>query len=146
MRFSDADAGGDGGGEVLPERCGLCGVLMPGESVPSAVVRDSSAIHVHDPWLDGRHRVVACSPEHLEELVDRYGRRPFENAELWAGKIARVIATHPTCLSVEELAYETGLTVSQVDLGALWQNEHVQRHRPQPGATNTGPPGGDSAA
>ncbi|MFD3441121.1 hypothetical protein ACFWU3_26845 [Streptomyces sp. NPDC058685] len=128
MTYSEADAGD--GGEVMPERCGLCGVLMPGESVPSAVVRDSSAIHVHDPWLDGKRRVVACSPEHLEELVEQYGRRPFEDAELWAGKIARVMATHPTGLSPEALAYETGLTMRQVELGALWQNEESQRRRP----------------
>ncbi|MFE6133211.1 hypothetical protein ACFQ6Q_33885 [Streptomyces sp. NPDC056437] len=133
------------GGEGLPARCGLCGVLMPGESVPSAVVRDSSAIHPHDPWQDGKRTVVACSPEHLEELVERYGYRPFEEAELWAGKIARVAAMHSTGLSPEALAYETGLTVSQLELGVLWQNEHAQRRHPQPGEPHTGPTGPDAA-
>ncbi|MFE6130515.1 hypothetical protein ACFQ6Q_20010 [Streptomyces sp. NPDC056437] len=95
--------------------------------MPSAVVRDSSAIHRHDPWQDGKRRVVACSPEHLEELVERYGRRPFEEAELWAGRIARVTAMHCTGLSPEALARETGLTMSRLELGVLWQNEHFQQ-------------------
>ncbi|MFD7615104.1 hypothetical protein [Streptomyces sp. NPDC059828] len=42
--------------------------------------------HDHDPWLDGKRAVVACSPEHLAQLV-----KQFEKVGLWVAKIARAL-------------------------------------------------------
>ncbi|TYR63188.1 hypothetical protein [Streptomyces parvus] len=102
------------------KRCDLCGVLLPGESVPSAVVRDSSSLAAHDPGQDGVRRVSACSPEHLAVLVERYQRRPFVDAELWAGKIARSQEQHPGKNGVQALCEDTGLTPAHVEKGLQW--------------------------
>ncbi|MFD3849352.1 hypothetical protein ACFWVB_26095 [Streptomyces microflavus] len=101
------------------ERCGLCGVLLPGESVPNALVRDSSAFCAQDPARDGKRRVVACSPEHLTELIEMHARKPFMEAELWAGKIARVMDDDPRA-DVQALSESTGLTPSHVQRGLSW--------------------------
>ncbi|NUK86153.1 hypothetical protein [Streptomyces lunaelactis] len=47
-----------------------------------------------------------CSREHLAELVEQHKRRPFVDAELWAGKIARVKDQHPDGRSAEALTSE----------------------------------------
>lgn len=56
-----------------------------------AIVPDSSSIHAVDPRFDGKRMVVACTKEHLAALVKEYRQRPFADAELWAGEIARAI-------------------------------------------------------
>ncbi|MFF3910321.1 hypothetical protein ACFYZJ_31225 [Streptomyces sp. NPDC001848] len=76
---------------------------------------------------DGKRMLVGCSREHLEELVEQYKRRPFLDAELWAGKIARVLRRHPEGISEEDLARESGLTHEQIQRGVMWQNTEAQR-------------------
>jgi hypothetical protein len=74
--------GGFGGGEDLqPDLCDLCGTVIADRTEYCAFVRDSSAIYRHDPAMDGRRMVVACSPGHLDQLVEKCGRRPFVEAE-----------------------------------------------------------------
>ncbi|MFD7610718.1 hypothetical protein [Streptomyces sp. NPDC059828] len=68
---------------------------------------------------------MACSPEHLAELVKTAGARPFLEAELWAGKIDRVLAAHPQGLSLYALALKTGLTQDQIAQAALWSGRSV---------------------
>lgn len=119
--------------EVLPELCDLCGTAVSNESEIYALVPDSSAIHAHDPKFDGKRMVVACSREHLAELVEQYKHRPFIDAELWAGKIYRAMEEHPDGISSEALAEETGLDQAQIELGVLWQNMGALRWHQQYG-------------
>ncbi|MCX4404195.1 hypothetical protein OG840_21365 [Streptomyces sp. NBC_01764] len=111
----------------LPELCDLCGEEISDDTEVYALVPDSSAIHGHDPKLDGKQRLTACSSEHMAALVDAYEQRPFVDAELWAGKIGRAIEAHRARISPEELAEETRLTQAQIELGMLWQELDAQR-------------------
>jgi hypothetical protein len=108
--------------ESQPELCDLCGAVVSDSSEWYAVVPDSSSIHAVDAKFDGKRMVVGCTQEHLRELVEEYKRRPFVEAELWAGQIGRAIEAHGGRISPEELAEETGLTQDQIELGVLWQN------------------------
>ncbi|MGW2543152.1 hypothetical protein ACWC5I_20320 [Kitasatospora sp. NPDC001574] len=84
---------------------------------------DFSVVHSRDPGLDGRRMLTACSREHLDALVGWNEVRPFIEAELFAGKIARAMVGHPDDrISAEDLAEETGLAPVQIGLGVLWQN------------------------
>ncbi|MGW9032222.1 hypothetical protein ACWGQ5_51210 [Streptomyces sp. NPDC055722] len=65
------------------------------------------------------------------ELVEQYKRRPFMYAELWAGKITRVLRQHPKGISEEDLAKETGLTPDEIRHGVTWRNAEIQRWREQ---------------
>lgn len=108
--------------EVAPELCDLCGTVITDGSEVYARVRDSSAIHAHDARYDGERLVVACSREHGAELRRQYRERPFVDAELWAGKIARAMLAHPQGMSAEALAAETGLGPGQIERAVLWNN------------------------
>ncbi|MET8957622.1 hypothetical protein ACWEO4_45925 [Streptomyces sp. NPDC004393] len=124
------DNGEPGEGEVRPELCDLCGAEISGQAEVHALVPDSSVIHGHDPKLDGKRWLSACSPEHLAALLDVYKQRPFVDVELWAGKISRAVEAHRGRISPEELAEETGLTQAQIELGQSWQNLDALRwHR-----------------
>lgn len=114
--------------EPLPGMCGLCGASVVDGTGVHAIVPDSSAIHVHDPALDGNRSLTACSTAHLGELQQHYHARPFVNAELWAGKIARALRRHPEGLSRERLVAETGLNLLQIDAAAKWTNHHPRHH------------------
>ncbi|MEU2159082.1 hypothetical protein ABZ532_29430 [Streptomyces sp. NPDC019396] len=106
-----------------------------------ALVPDASAIHdqdpwldgkrAQDPWLDGKRAVVACSAEHLAELVKQYESRPCEKAGLWAAKIARVLEAHSRGLSVKALTEQTGLDQSEIELGIMWMNAEFHRQHPR---------------
>jgi hypothetical protein len=77
------DSGSTGGGaELHAELCDLCGAVISVGSVNYAFVPDSSAIYWHQPRMDGRRMVMACSVEHLDQLTEEYKRRPFVEAEL----------------------------------------------------------------
>ncbi|WP_244188827.1 hypothetical protein [Streptomyces yokosukanensis] len=89
------DRGEPDDGAFLPELCDLCGEISDDTKV-SALVPDSSAIHGHDPKLDGKRRLTVRSSEHMAALIDAYEQRPFVDAELWAGKIGRAIEAHLT--------------------------------------------------
>ncbi|WP_351236893.1 hypothetical protein [Streptomyces sp. NPDC002133] len=106
--------------EELAGRCDLCGEPVLGDQGLCTHVRDSSFIHPQDPSLDGERPLVACSPEHLTELIKESGNRPYTEAELWAGKIDRVLAEHPRGLSLYALAVESGLTQAQIAEAAMW--------------------------
>ncbi|MFB7836136.1 hypothetical protein [Streptomyces sp. NPDC056056] len=120
MTDSEPDAVGED--KAQPELCDQCGAVIDDGSELYAVVPDSSVVHARDPMLDGRRMIVACSREHQRDLEEQYRRRPFTDAELWAGKIYRAMDEHPDGMSEEKLAEETGLTPAQIELGALWQN------------------------
>ncbi|PAZ12913.1 hypothetical protein CLM62_27695 [Streptomyces sp. SA15] len=70
--------------------------------------------------------VVGCTQEHLKELVEQYKRRPFVDAELWAGKIGRAMQQHPDGIDEEDLARETALSPEQIELGVLWHLEFLR--------------------
>ncbi|MGV9566026.1 hypothetical protein [Streptomyces sp. NPDC003480] len=101
-----------------------------------ALIRDSSAILTESKY-DGKRMLVGCSREHLDELVEQYKRRPFVDAELRAGKIARVLRQHPEGVSEEGLARESGLTHEQIQRGVMWQNTEAQRWLEQHSQTKT---------
>jgi hypothetical protein len=94
-----------------PELCDLCGAVVGDETELYALVPDSSAIHAHDPKFDGK-RLVACTDEHLRQLVEQYHRRPFIDAELWAGKIYRAVEGNRSRRRIDDdaLVELTGLT------------------------------------
>ena len=93
--------------------------------------------------MDGKRMVVGCTQEHLRELVEQYKRRPFVDAELWVGKIDRVMQQHPEGISEEDLAEATGLDLGQIEAGVMWKNLEFLRWRRQFGETDgpDAPPG-----
>lgn len=121
----------EGAAEALPELCDLCGATVADDSEWYASVRDSSVVHAFDPKGDGRRLLVGCTSEHLKQLIEQYKRRPFIDAELWAGQIGRAIGHHPQGISADELAEETGLNPAQIELGVLWQNFGALRWQQQ---------------
>lgn len=124
------DGGEPGESQALPELCDLCGEEISGQAEIHALVPDSSVIHGHDPQMDGKRWLTACSCEHMGALADVYEQRPFVEAELWAGKIGRAVEAHRGRISPEELAEATGLTQAQIEDGELWQSLDAQRwHR-----------------
>ncbi|POX48956.1 hypothetical protein [Streptomyces sp. Ru72] len=142
MREDDGpEAGGEE--EAEPEICDLCGAVVSDSTEWYALVRDSSAIHAVESKYDGKRMLVGCSREHLEDLVEQYKRRPFVDAELWAGKIARVLRRHPEGVSEEDLARESGLTHEQIQRGVMWQNTEAQRWLEQHSPDEDDSPGGD---
>ncbi|MGW5249252.1 hypothetical protein ACWEQN_36665 [Streptomyces sp. NPDC004129] len=52
------------------------------------------------------------------------------DAELWAGKISRVLRHYPKGISGAD-ARESGLTRDQVRRGVMWQNSQTQRQLEQ---------------
>ncbi|MBN0048767.1 hypothetical protein JS756_32735 [Streptomyces actuosus] len=123
-------------------RCDLCEAPITDEHVFCTHVRDSSYLHPHDRHLDGDRPLTACSAEHLNELIKKVGARPFANEELWAGKMARVLAAHSQSLSLYALAMETGLTQDQIAQAAFWAGR-AEPSQPAseslPGPASTGP-------
>jgi hypothetical protein len=75
--------------------------------------------------------VVGCAKEHLAELVKQYRHRPFIDAELRAGKIARALQKHGGWIGEEDLAEETGLTPDQIEAGVTWRSIELLRWRQQ---------------
>ncbi|MBT2207718.1 hypothetical protein [Actinomadura sp. NEAU-AAG7] len=75
------------------------------------------------PW-DGRRMVVACSPDHMRQLHDLAEARPYNDAELWAGKLLRALEDARPAdqieISVEELRHATGLTPEQLLAAMCW--------------------------
>ncbi|MCW7946706.1 hypothetical protein AAW14_33185 [Streptomyces hygroscopicus] len=128
--------------EAQADLCDLCGTLVLDGTQWNALVRDSSAIHAIDPKYDGKRLVVSCSREHLAAVVEQYERRPFLYAELWAGKITRVLRQHPNGISPEDLARETGLNSDEIKHALTWRNIEVQRWQQQRGQYWTGEPKG----
>ena len=113
--------------EPVPELCDLCGVAISNGAAAYSLVPDSSVLHARDPNLDGQRVLVACSPDHLGELQERYRQRPFVNEELWAGKIGRATQDHPFGISEKELVEATGLNLLQIERAVAWQRERRGR-------------------
>ncbi|MET9322823.1 STAS domain-containing protein [Streptomyces sp. NPDC003038] len=103
---------GGGPADAGPRTCALCG--EPASADRGAVVPDSSYIDSRDHRRDGKRPVAACSEDHLRQLLSHYGGRPFTEAELWAGRVARTI-------NIETLAAESGLDEKQLAAAALWR-------------------------
>jgi hypothetical protein len=115
--------------QAEPDLCDLCGTVLWSGSEIRGLVADSSAVHPDDPALDGERALTACSTAHMAELQEQYRRRPFENRELWAGKVSRVLEQHPQGLSRERLVEETGLNLLQIEAGVAWQNQQLRRRQ-----------------
>ncbi|WP_410583936.1 hypothetical protein [Amycolatopsis sp. lyj-108] len=110
-----------------PELCDYCGTVISDETELYAFVPDSSAIHAHDPRLDGKRLVSACTPKHLRAITEQYHQRPFIDAELWAGQVLRAVNANPGKRIDDALLTElTGLTVEQIHAGITWHNERAR--------------------
>jgi hypothetical protein len=104
--------------------CDLCGVPIRGGTEIFAVVADSSCIYPAEADFDGNRLVVACTTDHLAEIVAKYRQRPFVQEELWAGKIAREQVSPGD--QPERIAAATGLTVAQVLRATAWHDSRDQ--------------------
>lgn len=117
-----------------PERldlCDLCGWAVPEDGLLSALVPDSSALHVSDPELDGKRALTACSVDHLAELIEQYRRRPFVQEEQWAGKVCRTLAEYDDDAPVplRLVAALSGLSEEQAQQGVEWHNAKAREWR-----------------
>ena len=120
-----------------PELCDFCGTVVADETEPYAFVPDSSAIHVHDPKLDGKRLVSACTEEHLHQIVEQYRQRPFLHVELSAGKIYRAVDRNPGRRIDDAVLVElTGLTVEQIHAAIAWHNERARAFHERRGGTD----------
>lgn len=120
----DERDGGDGTGP-LAEGCDQCGrpmepELYEGDGPLMAVLPDSSAVYEARPQYDGRRMVVVCSAACLRTIKERYRRRPFVPAELWAARITRAVTARPRGITPRDLQRETGLTPAQILAGFDW--------------------------
>ncbi|MGI5484838.1 hypothetical protein [Streptomyces lavendofoliae] len=137
--MSDKEPGQEGEAVDEPELCDVCGIAIKEKGERYASVRDSSASGQQDPLLDGRRFVVACSDDHLQQLIEDYKRRPFNDAELWAGRIARAERRHSGEMNADQLAEETGLTPEQIERGISWQTTRFMRWHEQFGEPDSDP-------
>lgn len=121
------------------ELCDACGTVITDETDGIfALVPDSSALHAIDPGLDGRRVLIACSLDHLAELVDEYRHRPYAVDELWAGKVCRALEENGGSLSLPAIAAASRLSEAQVERGVDWHNARArdwQRHFGDPPGT-----------
>uniref|UniRef100_UPI003F497425 hypothetical protein n=1 Tax=Amycolatopsis sp. CA-151526 TaxID=3239921 RepID=UPI003F497425 len=109
-----------------PDLCDYCGTVITGATALYAFVPDSAAFHAHDPTLDGKRLVTACTDTHLQAIAEQCRRR-FVDAELWAGKILRAVTDNPGKYIDDALLSElTGLTVEQIHAGITWHNERAR--------------------
>ncbi|MGV9253847.1 hypothetical protein [Streptomyces sp. NPDC003697] len=114
------------------ELCDLCGATFPADGAVTSRVPDSSAVHPTDERSDGIRLLTACGDAHLAVLREVYGRRPFVQEELWAGKITRALTSGPSALTVEQLACRTGLHEPQLRRAVAWHNRHRREERRDP--------------
>lgn len=107
--------------------CDYCGTVVDDKTALFAVVPDSSAIHASEPSMDGKRLLSTCSEGHMNELSEQYRRRPYTDAELWAGKVLRAVSTNPgRYIDDVFLTAETGLTIEQIHAGITWHNERAR--------------------
>ncbi|MFF3072243.1 hypothetical protein ACFVSN_29735 [Kitasatospora sp. NPDC057904] len=119
-----------GGTPETLDLCDLCGRAVPGDDLLSALVPDSSALHVSDPDLDGKRVLTACTVGHLADLIEQYRRRPFVLEEQWAGKVCRVIAEYDDePVPISTVAALSGLSVEQAQQGVEWHNARAREWR-----------------
>ncbi|MEZ0092511.1 hypothetical protein [Streptacidiphilus sp. EB129] len=124
--------------EPFEDTCDECGRLLQmglyeGDDPLLSVVPDSSAVYRDYPERDGKRMVMVCSAECLRKIERRYGQRPFDESEVWAGKIAWVVMTHGgTTVSNEALEQETGLDPTQILAGFDWLEHRRPRSRSGP--------------
>lgn len=83
---------------------------------------DSSAVHPTAALFDGERHLVACTADHLDELVRHYYNRPYDEEELWAHMLMRAARSSPEDPTLEDLAFITGLSVTQVMRGLRWKS------------------------
>lgn len=107
--------------------CDSCGAVIRDGSERYSVVPDSSVIHAVDPAFDGWRLVVACSQAHLQQLHEDYEKRPFVQAEQWAGKVQR--AQRGGELEPWELRVLTELTDAQIRDGIEYARRTGTRWR-----------------
>ncbi|MEU9255476.1 hypothetical protein AB0D66_26975 [Streptomyces sp. NPDC048270] len=129
----------DESGEPFVDTCDECGRalrlgLYEGDDPLLTVLPDSSAIYRDNPRNDGKRMVMVCSAECLRKIKERLGRRPFDDREVWAGKIVRALMVHQWKLRPDELEQETHLEPRQIAAGIAWLKEHL--HQPPPGSTD----------
>ncbi|WP_045692451.1 hypothetical protein [Streptomyces rubellomurinus] len=118
------------GGIPELDLCDLCGQAVDGDDLLSALVPDSSALHVSDPALDGKRVLTACGLDHLAELIEQYRHRPFVPEEQWAGKVCRTLAEYDDePVPLTEVAELSGLSVQQAEQGVEWHNARAREWR-----------------
>lgn len=106
--------------------CDHCGQAVPESDLLSALVPDSSALHPTDPNLDGKRVIIACSVDHLAELVAYYRHRVFVPEEQWAGKVCRALADYDGPVPLSTVAQLSGLSVRQAEQGVEWHNARAR--------------------
>ncbi len=109
--------------------CDECGAAMDAGPQVVAVTPDSSAVDPSHPERDGWRLLVACSEPCLQAREAESLRRPFVPEELWAGKLQRVMQTHPHGALPAQLLQESGLTPVQMRAGCAWLDEQQRRSR-----------------
>ncbi|UKD50823.1 hypothetical protein L3Q65_00575 (plasmid) [Amycolatopsis sp. FU40] len=113
-----------------PDLCDFCGAVVDDDTELYALVPDSSVIHAHDPKFDGKRLVSACTEEHRHRLAEQYRRRPFVDAEQWAGKVLRAVEKNRGRRIDDAVLVElTGLTVDQIHAGVAWHSERARAFR-----------------
>ncbi len=100
--------------------------LHGGDGPLMAVLPDSSAVYEAHPKHDGKRMVMVCSAECMRTIKERFRRRPFVPAELWAGRITHVVMAHHGGITPRDLQRETGLTPSQILAGFDWWEAQQQ--------------------
>ncbi|MFF2350960.1 hypothetical protein ACFVVL_14375 [Kitasatospora sp. NPDC058115] len=126
--------------------CDHCGRVLHDEELLGALVPDSSAVHAHDPGLDGRRVVTACSSDHLAALIAEYRNRPFVHEEQWAAKVCRTLADCDEPVPLGLVAALSGLSEHQAQRGVDWHNARAREWRArygEPGADGDDADGDD---
>jgi hypothetical protein len=121
----DSDDGAD-----TADICDQCGLLLDEETALLSLVDDSSAVHAHDPKMDGHRLVTTCSADHLAALQQQYAQRPYIEPELWAGQIRRAMRDYPGGIKPRQLRRETGLTDHQIQQAVAWNNAQASPSGP----------------
>lgn len=127
----------DEGDEPFVDSCDACGRVLhlglyKGDDPLLLMLPDSSAIYRDNPRNDGKRMVMVCSAECLRKIEERFRRRPFDDRELWAGKIVRALMARQQELCPEELEQGTKLEPWQIMAGLAW----LEERRPRPAASS----------
>ncbi|GHB58502.1 hypothetical protein GCM10010377_56830 [Streptomyces viridiviolaceus] len=112
---------------VRVELCDLCAAVFPEDRAVRGYVQDSSAAHPEHDGDDGLRLVTACGNDHFDTIAQGYRHRPFVQEELWAAKVSRALTTGPTALTMQQLAWETGLHEPQIRRGIAWHNQRMRQ-------------------
>jgi hypothetical protein len=106
--------------------CDICARTICDGTEQYATVPDSSAVRPAQSFLDGQRQLTACCAAHLDELIDQYRARPYDEAELWAQIVTRAQRRMGHEADIDDLAFMTGLTIVQLMRALRWQSIWMQ--------------------